>query len=210
MADFSAVDHFVVAGPDLAALGEWWADAVGSNAVEGGAHTGLGTRNLLAGIDSSTYVELIGPDPDQPDPSGPRPFGIDDVTDRRLVTFALAVPDLDAACAAVSASGIDPGEPFGMERTRPDNVRLQWRLSFPPDPELAGVMPFLIEWGTSAHPAADLPSQARLTRLSLQHPNAARIETAVSALAGDSWRVAQGPAKLSASLETPDGRLVDL
>jgi len=210
MADFSAVDHFVVAGPDLAALGEWWADAVGTDAVEGGAHTGLGTRNLLAGIDSNTYVELIGPDPDQPDPSGPRPFGIDDLTDRRLVTFALAVPDLDAACAAVSASGIDPGEPFGMERTRPDGVRLQWRLAFPSGPELAGVMPFLIEWGTSAHPAVDLPSQTRLTQVSLQHPDAARIETAVRALAGDTWHVAHGPANVSASLETPEGRPIAL
>ncbi|NND03637.1 MAG: VOC family protein [Acidimicrobiia bacterium] len=210
MDELRAVDHLVIAGPDLRALGDWWSKAVGRNASEGGAHTGRGTRNLLAGIDETTYVELIGPDTEQPDPPRPRPFGIDDLHDRRLVTFALAVPDLIAACAAVSSAGIDPGEPFSMERTRPDGERLHWRLAFPPHPGWAGVMPFLIEWGETAHPAADLPAQVRLVDLSLQHPDAAQVGEALRAVTQAPWKVRQGPPTLTARLETLERSTVEI
>jgi len=210
MDTLTAVDHLVIAGPDLSALGIWWSEAVGEHAVEGGAHTGRGTRNMLAGIDESTYIELIGPDLEQPEPATARPFGIDALTERRLVTFAIAVTDLDAACASVTAVGIDPGEPIGMERTRPDGVRLQWRLAFPSDPELAGVMPFLIEWGGTAHPAADLSSDVRLSALSLQHPEPSAIEAALQAITRDDWHVDPGPPRVAARLETADGEVVKL
>lgn len=210
MNELNDIDHLVIAGPELAALGLWWSEAVGQEALEGGAHTGLGTRNMLTGIDESTYIELIGPDLEQPEPTGPRPFGIDDLPGRRLVTFALAVADLRAACAAVSTTGIDPGEPFAMERTRPDGVQLQWRLAFPPDPGLAGVMPFLIEWGGAAHPAAELPAHIRLTELTLQHPDATKIEKALRSVTGTPWTVRQGPPSLAARLETPQRSIVEL
>ena len=69
MTDFSAIDHLVLAGPDLAMMSSMWREATGINPMPGGAHTDMGTRNELVGIDSTTYIELIGPDPDQPERS---------------------------------------------------------------------------------------------------------------------------------------------
>jgi hypothetical protein len=188
----AAIDHFVIAGPDLDALGSWWAEQAGTAADAGGAHTGLGTRNLLAGIDSTTYVELIGPDVDQPDHDGERPFGINDLAERRLVTFALAVDDLDTACAAVRNVGVDPGTPRAMQRLKPDGTTLEWRLAVPTDPMLAGVMPFLIEWGATAHPAAELSRSADLRGIQLRHPDHVRISDALEALTGAAEQVKLG------------------
>ena len=183
----AALDHLVVAGPDLAALCRWWRDASGISPEPGGAHEGRGTRNALVGLGPSSYLELIARDPDQPDPRGPRPFGVDQlvVNDPVLVTFALAVRDLDEATEQVRSAGIDPGQIVAMQRRRPDGSVLQWRLAVPPDPTLGGVSPFLIEWGASAHPAADLVATAALDQLELGHPNRAPIQRALTSLGSD-------------------------
>ncbi len=206
----AALDHLVIASTDLGALRRWWADQVGTAPEPGGAHTGRGTRNYLAGINANSYVELIGPDSDQPDPSEPRPFGIDqmDSDSIRLVTCALAVADIDAAVLAVREAGIDPGEPFAMSRVRPDGVELIWKLAVPPDLSLGGAMPFLIEWGTDTpHPAADLASVVRVSRLTLHHPDIAPIARALGSLGADITTAQASIPSVSAQLITSTGQL---
>lgn len=205
MSPFPQIDHLVIAGPNLADLSTWWADEAGTPTMPGGAHTGRGTRNELAGVDATTYVELIDPDPDQPDPAAPRPFGIDAISERRLVTFAVAVDDLDQACAAVAATGIDPGAPTPMQRERPDGSVLAWRLAVPGDPSLGGVMPFLIEWADSEHPAASLPPSVVLTTIELRHPEPERIASAIAAATGSTVDVAAGSTALTARFTTGSG-----
>jgi len=49
----------------------------GVRARAGGKHNGQGTHNALLGLGAQTYLEIIAPDPGQPTPSMPRPFGVD-------------------------------------------------------------------------------------------------------------------------------------
>lgn len=199
--EYSAVDHLVVAGPDLALLVSMWREATGVDPVPGGAHTGMGTRNELVGVDATTYIELIGPDPEQAEPPGPRPFGIDDRTEPGFATFAIAVEDLPTACAAVRSAGIDPGEIRPMQRRRLDGVLLEWRLAVPPDPALGGVMPFLIEWGEATpHPAAGLEPEMTIAALALTHPEAAGIAAAVRGATGWDLPIETGPVSLTATV----------
>lgn len=177
------LDHLVLATPDLEATSAVVQER-GITLVEGGPHVGAGTRNRLAGLGPGRYLEVVGPDPDQPDPGAPRPFGIDGLAAARLVTWAVRVPDLDAALAAAVTAGHDPGPARPMSRRRPDGELLAWRLAFPPD-DLGGVVPFLIDWDDTAHPSASLPGGTGLDELVLEHPEPDRVRAVLAAVGGD-------------------------
>ncbi len=205
MIDF---DHLVIAGPNLAELVRLVEESTGVRSVPGGPHLGLGTTNELIGVGPSTYVELIGPDPKQPDHQGLRPFGINELTEPTLVTWAVAVSDIDAALAGVVAAGIDPGQSLPMSRVRPDGVKLSWHLAVPPSPDLGGVMPFSIDWGAETpHPAGSLSPDLEIVDLTLSHENPQPIKAAIAAIAEGAITIATGPPTMSVTLRGPGGDL---
>lgn len=173
----TGLDHLVYAAPDLDATVERIAERTGVRPVEGGPHVGLGTRNFLLGLGGRGYLEIVGPDPAQSEPLGPRPFGVDDLAGPALVGWAVATGDIDAAVARARAAGIDLDDPYGMSRRRPDGVLLTWRLT----PPLPGVRPFLIDWGDADHPADALPV-VPLRSFVITHPDPRALRTELAAL----------------------------
>ena len=103
------LDHIVVASADLDSGEAWLRERLGVALAPGGAHPGWGTHNRLLQLGGGTYLELIAPDPSQPDPTTPRPFLLDDPGMRarlarspRLVHWIVrSTGDLDAALAAL-------------------------------------------------------------------------------------------------------------
>ena len=202
------VDHLVYAVPDLEKAADEIEKALGMRPSPGGQHTGRGTYNALLGLGEGRYLEVIARDPEQPDPRGPRPFGIDQLEGPRLVTWAGRVPDIEAACAGLRDRGVDPGELRAMSRMRPDGLELHWRLSVPPPKAplaASGVLPFLIDWGTTPKPPADLPSGLLLTRLELRHPEAAMLAALFGKSAPEGVSMAEGEARIEALLVGPGG-----
>ena len=188
------IDHLVLAGPDLDHLVAWFAEVSGIIPTAGGAHVGIGTRNALVGLGGSTYLELIGPDPAQPEPVASRPFGIDELERPRLVTWCLrpTVP-LEEAVEITRRHGWDPGSVAAMSRRRPDGALLHWRLTLRPmGPDVAAV-PFFIDWLDSEHPAAALPASADLTSLTVTHPDRDRLTSLLAELGAPQVDVAVGP-----------------
>ena len=204
----AVIDHLVLAGPDLDRLVAWFADVSGIAATAGGAHVGLGTRNALVALGASTYLELIGPDPDQPEPDAPRPFGIDALEGPGLVTWCLRpAVALDEAVEITRRHGWDPGSVAAMRRRRPDGELLEWRLTLRPmSPDVAAV-PFFIDWLDSEHPTARLPASAALTSLTASHPDPGRLRSLLAALGTSEVEVTGGPPSLTAELATPNGAM---
>ena len=104
---------------------------LGVRATAGGQHPGLGTRNALIALGPSTYLEIIGPDPDQPNPGTPRNFGIDTLKAPRLVTWAAKATDLAKIASDAAAHGVALGEVRPGSRRRPDGVLLTWTFTNP-------------------------------------------------------------------------------
>jgi len=196
----AAIDHIVYATPDLEATVATIFDTWGVRPTTGGSHDGLGTRNALLSLGAGAYLEVVGPDPDQPDPPGARPFGVDDLEEARVVTWAARVPDIDLWVAWARTRGFDPGDAVSMQRTTPSGDVLRWRLTFPLPGD--GVVPFLIEW-PGLTPAATSATGCALMSLGLSHDDpaiAGRI--AEHALAVD---VSPGAPLITATILTPNG-----
>lgn len=183
------IDHVILTGPDLTELEEYAERTLGVRPQSGGAHEGLGTRNSLLGLGGQRYLELVAPDPEQPDPQRPRPFRVDELSEPTLVGWALRTSDLATQVAEAREHGFDPGEPQSMSRTKPDGTELSWDLT-PLDTDLGGVVPFLIDWGSTPHPSVGLPGVNLLT-LRVRHPEAERLSRILDAL-----DAARGPIQL--------------
>lgn len=166
-----ALDHLVLATPDLATTTAWFAEQTGVAPTAGGQHVGFGTRNELVAFSDSAYLEIVGPDHDQDPPSGPRPFGIDDLTEARLVTFAVKADDLSAHVERCAAAGLDLGTAIDMSRAKPDGSLLEWSLTVAPEADSIRPIPFLIDWRGAPSPALTSAQGVSLLSLSAQHPD---------------------------------------
>lgn len=201
----ASIDHLVYATPDLLSTVERLGSDHGIELMPGGPHIGRGTRNYLAGLGGATYLEVIGPDPDQPTPVSPRPFGVDTLTHARLTAWCVSpgrpLPDV---VHAVAAAGGDLGVVLPMSRKRPDGVLLEWELTVASMVDNDGVTPFCIDWLESPHPSTTLSHGTTLVSLDLTHPNAAAVRAVVAAIGLD-VSVGEGAPGLSAVLRSPKG-----
>lgn len=154
-------DHLVVAVPDLAAGVAEFEELTGVRSVPGGSHPGRGTANHLVsmvprgwGDESLTYLEILGPDPDQDPALAARSLpGVTGICAQR---WAVHPDDFDGTVKAADVAGVDYGNVFDMTRATPDGGRLEWRLTRRAPLAFGGAQPFLIDWGTSPHPAVTL------------------------------------------------------
>ncbi|MEU6371948.1 VOC family protein [Streptomyces sp. NPDC046909] len=198
------LDHLVLATPDLAATVAGFTRRTGVAPAPGGVHIGRGTRNFLVSLGGTGYLEIIGPDPEQPDPQGPRPFDVDAVSSARTVTWAISPPDLDAAVATARARGYDPGDVHPMSRRRPDGTLLQWRLTDGDTQHPSGLVPFLIDWSGTVHPTASGLPTTPLLSLSATAPDPEEIRALLATLDTE-LAVTEGPVGLSFTVDTPRG-----
>lgn len=200
------LDHLVYAVPDLAGAVDDLERRTGLRPVAGGRHLGLGTRNYLLRLGPAAYLEIIGLDVDHPPAPGVAvPFAVDRIVVPRLLTWAVHPVDLDAAAAGFAAAGADLGAPRDMSRRTPAGALLEWRLATALPLPFGGVVPFLIDWGSTAHPSSDpgLPT-ATLMSFVATHPDAAAVSRVLDT-AGLTLTVEAGPAALTATLDTPRG-----
>ena len=199
------LDHVVYAVPDLDAAVDDLERRLGVRATLGGRHPGRGTYNALLSFGDGAYLEIIAPDPQQPDPAAPRSFAVDTLTAPLLRTWAAKAPDIDARVRRAREAGYDPGDAREMSRERPDGVTLAWRLTQSGRPPGEWLVPFLIDWGESPHPADSAPGGVTLDSLRAEHPEPDAVRAMLSALDVE-LEVVHGPApRLIARITGPAG-----
>ena len=175
------IDHLVYASNDLPTASAAIVDRLGATPTPGGSHVGHGTYNELLSLGGSSYLEVIGPDPTQPAPDGPRPFGIDALSRPALVAWCVRpLRPLGEIIAEARAAGVELGNVTAMSRRRPDGVLLEWELTFPQlDGPFGLALPFMIDWAKSAHPTDTLSQAVQLVELAIGHPDTAALRVAL-------------------------------
>ncbi|WP_018632793.1 VOC family protein [Neomegalonema perideroedes] len=204
------IDHLVIGAASLEQGQDWLEERLGAPASPGGRHDFMGTHNLLWRLGPQTYLELLAIDPAAAAPSRPRWFGLDDPAVQarlkvspRLIGWGLATDDI-ARDSLLSPLGLGPVEAMSRGERR-------WSLTIPDGPytEHRALLPFLIQW-QGPSPAQSLPETGlSLSRLVIETPETATIETELKALGARNLvelrETALGGNKLMAELNTPEG-----
>lgn len=207
MSRLSRVDHLIYGTPDLEDTVDRLERQTGVRAAFGGQHLGHGTRNALIALGSATYLEIMGPDPEQPEPDGPRWLGIDDLDAPRLIAWAATASPLAPFVEQAAARGIALGRVQHGHRRRPDGVDLHWELTDPSVMLAGGLVPFFIDWGSSPHPADTAPGGVTLKALRAEHPEPDAVVSLLQPL-DLNLEVLHGPRTvLVATLDCPTGTL---
>lgn len=214
------IDHLIVGAASLEEGVAWCEATLGVVPGPGGEHPLMGTHNRLlrvATVDHPrAYFEVIAVQPGRTPQRARRWFDLDDERVRdslarsgpRLLHFVASVPDVRQAIAALGKLGMDRGEAVAASRMTPRGL-LEWQITVREDGQrlFGGVLPTLIEWGTT-HPASAMPeSGVTLQSLTCVHPEAAGLRKAFDAIDLQSVPVQEGSANLCAVLATPRGRV---
>ncbi|TCZ61385.1 VOC family protein [Roseicella aquatilis] len=206
------IDHIVLGARTLAEGAAFVEQHLGAKPRAGGKHEGFGTHNLLLGLGKGTYLEVVAPDPDQPQPPHGRLFDLDDPAvkvmleaEPRLLAWVARTPLLDAVVARL---GHRAGEVQEMNRGD-----LHWRMAFPPQrQDMDNLIPALIEWKGEGASSRIPDSHVRLLQLEAEHPDADAVKAALADRGlEETLRVRRSPhARLVARLRRADGQEVTL
>lgn len=200
----AVIDHLVYATPDVEQTVVDLARRLGVTAAAGGRHIGYGTRNALLSLGSS-YLEIIGPDAGQHRPAAGYWYGVEGISEPRLVTWTARVEHIERVAAFAHARGFKTGDVHKVFRETPEGGRLSFRLTMP-NGQGDWLVPNLIEWDEeSDHPAATSPAGVELVQLQGYHPVPEEITPMLDALRLDlDLRVGNRP-RLVAILNSPYG-----
>jgi hypothetical protein len=170
-------------------------------------HPGRGTRNALLSLGDRRYLEIMAPDPDQPDAKDPLALYLRKLSEPQITGWAAHPGDLGSFAKKLRDAGVAFEGPTPGSRKRPDGRVLQWQiLTLKDNP--SRLLPFFIEWSAdSLHPSADAPAGCRLIGFKTVTPEPDKLAKTAALLLVD-LPIAKGvKAQLHATIAGPKGEL---
>ena len=163
----AAFDHLLLGASDLDAGIRWVEERTGARATFGGVHPGAGTRNALLSLGARHYLEIIAPDPAQP--NAPDDRGLRKLASPRIIQWAASTGDIAAVHASTQSAGIKTFGPQPGSRQRPDGKLLRWQVLG--IEQTTPLVPFFIQWEPgSIHPSTDAPKLGAVRGLRFETP----------------------------------------
>lgn len=201
------LDHILLGCHDLQSGINYVEQRTGVRAAFGGVHPGRGTQNALLSLGEKRYLEIIAPDPGQPDSKSELALALRKLSEPRLVGWAAHPGELSSFAKKLKEAGIAFEGPTPGSRKRPDGRLLQWQtLTLKHD--VSGLLPFFIEWGAdSPHPSVDAPKGCSLLSFEAVTPEADALVRLSKLLALDLPIAKSEQPQLRASISGPMGRL---
>jgi hypothetical protein len=201
----NSLDHFMWAYSDLDAAVAAFERLSGVKPGTGGVHPGRGTRNALASLGPSLYLEVIAPDPAQPLDGTPGAV-LRDLNQPGIHAIVAVSRDLPAVQKAYADAGIASDLRDGGRKT-PEGGFIRWKFLTPQAGRLGAFAPLFIDWLDSVHPAKTSTPGCTLTGFEAGHPDSEAIGRLWHGLGLDiALRRADRP-HFIADLATPRGPL---
>lgn len=201
----NSIDHIIWACPDLESGVAAFEEMSGVRAAAGGKHPELGTHNALLHLGDRCYFEIVAPDPDHD--GGPWSRSLSELTEGVLLHWALARPNLSNYANGLSGLIGGDNEVSSISRQHPTLGMLNWEILLLPQHDYGCLVPFLIDWGDSAHPTESLEHQCTLRNVRISTPDLPNMMKIASWLGIDAeFAEANGP-RLDLRIETPKGEV---
>jgi len=176
------LDHILLGSPDLEAGIVFVEQRTGVRAGFGGVHPGRGTQNALLSLGGHRYLEIIAPDPAQPDVGNAMASRLHSLVEPRLVGWAAHPGSVSALAEKLRSTGIRFEGPTPGSRKRPDGLILNWQILTLADTD-SGLLPFFIEWGQdSVHPSVDARKGSNLLSFSAETPEPEKLRATLETL----------------------------
>jgi hypothetical protein len=198
------LDHILLGCNDLDRGIVFVEERSGVRAAFGGVHPGRGTQNALLSLGERRYLEIIAPDPAQPEVADT--YGLRRLTAPRLVHWAAHLGDLDSFAKKLREAGLPFKGPTPGSRKRSDGRVLSWKtLNLADDRD--GLLPFFIGWSPdSLHPSADSPKGCSLVRFEAFAPDPENLSR-ITATLGLELPIAKADRpQLRATISGPKGQ----
>lgn len=195
------LDHILYAVPNLQKGIEDFEKLTGVRPAYGGKHPTLGTHNALVSLGEEVYLELIAPDPNQNTPFEHIPFGIGKITAPKIITWAVRSANINALGAKIQLAEIEDGG-----RIQEDGTNLQWKTARITEfAENSGIVPFVIQWVNTPHPASTAPGGCALLQFSAEHPSPSKFAKLLSEISFPFTIVESPSVQLKVKIHSPKG-----
>jgi hypothetical protein len=201
------LDHIILGCNDLDRGIAFVEERTGVRAILGGVHPGRGTRNALLSLGKRRYLEIMAPDPDQPDAKEPLALHLRKLSEPQITGWAVHPGDVGSLAKKLRDAGVAFEGPTPGSRKRPDGRVLQWQTLTLKD-NASWLLPFFIEWSAdSLHPSADAPAGCRLIRFEAVTPEPDTLAKTAALLSLDMPIIKGEKPQLRATLAGPKGDL---
>lgn len=210
-----SLDHVVLSTADLEAAMMQFANDCKASAVVGGSHPTLGTKNALVGIKEPnfSYIELLGPDPDNPGKAlGASLLAEEEYSKEGVSPYHFAIRCNDLAQLRDDAERLGFQSDNGimhMSRRTPDGKMLEWRFLFlkrKDDTVAGGCIPFFIDWLDCQHPSENLTTSLDSMLVTVEAPKQSNLEALLQGVNGVVYRESSPlSSRLTFSISNPSG-----
>ena len=132
-------------------------------------------------------------------------MGIDLITTPKITRWAIKSLNIKRGATILQNYKNQYGIIEVGSRALSDDSILNWKLTHPLCYPEVEIVPFLIDWQDSIHPASDMDQQCQLVDIILAHPDPSIINKTLGALGLDIECKLHPSPKITITLDTPNG-----
>jgi len=202
------LDHIVYVVKNLDKAINRFERLLGVRPIFGGYHLNQGTKNALVHLGQNKYLELLSIDSANTTIDAPRWMGVDLVDPPKITRWAIKSTSLKEESNILQRYNTQMGQIKGGERKTTNGDLLTWQLSIPLAQPAVELIPFLIDWQDSHHPANNLPKACLLQDLYFTHPTPQSLLPVFESLNLDCFIQRRNAIRITAKILSPNGLVV--